>query len=159
MKQSKIWCFSVCFLFLVSCGSPRGQKPGWENSGSVIAGIYPKHNEGLLNHYGGITDARIDITTDVRYGRYGLILRPSVLAGGDWPHDDRPTRFGNHPQWIYLDLGYGLELRLNAARAKGNWYAGYLKERTWELWHDQTGVTQCNCTYSNLWYLKYTWGD
>lgn len=65
-------------------------------------------------------------------------------------------RWNHHGQWIYADLFYTLEYRLNYRKHRGNWYVGYEKERAYELWHDQTGH-ECNCTYSNLWYLKYAW--
>lgn len=157
MTQSKIWCFSLCILCLGSLGCADIGKPRITQSGYALLGIYPKHNESILNHYGGITDAIAEVYEKIEYGNLALILNPTFLAGGDWPHDARPTRFGNHPQWVYADLKYGLEIRLGALPVPVTWSIGYLKERSSELWHDQTGATMCNCTYSNLWYLRAAW--
>lgn len=148
------WLFVGCALIEQRTGE------GISHSGYIKAGIWPRHNESILNHYSDISEGLLEIKETVSYNRFNVILNPRFLAGGSWPAADR-TETGqvywrHHGQWIYADLFYTLEYRLNYRKAKGNWYVGYEKERAYELWHDQTGK-ECNCTYSNLFYLKYSW--
>lgn len=132
---------------------------GWSHGGYIKGGIWPRHNESILNHYGDISEGLLEVKEAVSYNRFNLILNPKFLAGGSWPVKERPTGqvfWNHHGQWIYADLYYTLEYRLNLRKTRGNWYVGYEKERAYELWHDQGGHA-CNCTYSNMWYLKYSW--
>ena len=132
---------------------------GFSQSGYIKGGIWPRHNESILNHYGDISEGLLEVKETLSYNRFNLILNPKFIAGGSWPAKERPTGqvlWNHHGQWIYADLFYGLEYRLNLKKSRGNWYIGYEKERAYELWHDQTGH-ECNCTYSNLWYLRYRW--
>lgn len=133
---------------------------GLSHSGYIKAGIWPQHNESILNHYGDVSEGLFEIRETISYNRWNLILNPRFIEGGSWPPSQRPTSqvlwMQHHGQWIYADLFYTLEYRLNYWKVKGNWYIGYEKERAYELWHDQTGRA-CNCTYSNLWYIKYQW--
>ena len=132
---------------------------GLSHEGYIKGGIWPRHNESILNHYEDISEGILEIKETISYNRFNLILNPKFIAGGSWPVQKRPTGqvfWNHHGQWIYTDLFYTLEYRLNYRKHRGNWYVGYEKERAYELWHDQTGH-ECNCTYSNLWYLKYTW--
>lgn len=152
--------FIVLALVLGGCALVKQDTDeGWSHSGYVSAGIYPRHNESILNHYGDITEGKAEIKEVISYNRWNLIINPEFLVGGSWPVTERPTGqvyWNHHGQWIYMNLGYGLEYRLWYQKNRGNWYVGYLKEQAYELWHDQTGH-KCNCTYSNFWYLKYSW--
>jgi hypothetical protein len=133
---------------------------GFSQSGYIKAGIWPKHNESVLNHYGDVSEGLLEIKETLSYNRWNLILNPKFIEGGSWPPSDRQTSqvlwMQHHGQWIYADIFYSLEYRLNYRKVKGNWYIGYEKERAYELWHDQSG-SKCLCTYSNMFYLKYSW--
>ena len=149
----------IAYLMLGCAVIEQRTGEGWSHEGYVKGGIWPRHNESILNHYGDISEGLLEVKETLSYNRWNLIINPKFIAGGSWPVKERPTGqvfWNHHGQWIYADLYYTLEYRLNRIKAKGNWYVGYEKERAYELWHDQTG-RECNCTYSNLWYLKYSW--
>lgn len=115
--------------------------------GYVKLGVWPRHNEDILNAHSDITKFRVELSQRFRISRVELELNPVFKLGGTWPK--YTTQYGY--DWINLEANVILRF---FATEKMNLY--YHSKRYHDIFA-KPGASWCNCTYSNEVGMQYNW--
>ncbi len=138
MKKSAL----LLGLFLVFVWSSTGNAEGY-----LKLGMWPRHNEDILDVHGGINKYRLELSQKFRFKLLEVEINPKVMAGGDWPKHTKDWGYN----WVYLENNIIFRVFMTDEVS-----FFYHKKRYHGLW-EREGVRECNCTYANEVGLQLDW--
>lgn len=129
-------------VFLALIWSSPGKAEGY-----LKLGMWPRHNEDILDPHGGINKYRVELSQKFRINFFEIEVNPKFMAGGDWPEYTKQWGY----QWVFFENN--VIFRIFATDRLSLYYH---KKRYHNLFTKKEAL-KCNCTYANEIGLQYSW--
>lgn len=143
-QTSRILRQTWLVVLLAFIGSSPGNAEDY--SGHLKLGVWPRHNEDILNAHSEINKFRFELSEKIRIRSVELELNPVFIFGGNWP---KLTTTYNY-DWINAE--YNFIFRYFILHNTNVYY----HKKLYRDIYNKTG-SNCNCTYSDEVGLEYKW--
>ena len=117
-----------------------------QQSGYLKAGVWPSHNEDILNPHQDINKYRFEISELLKFKAVSLEVNPVFIFGGAWPKYTENFGF----DWVNCQCNF--VVRAYANKNINVYYHKRLFIDVYNNTHDY-----CNCTYSNEVGVQVNW--
>lgn len=115
--------------------------------GYLKLGMWPRHNEDVLDVHGGINKYQVELSQRFRIKWFEVEVNPKFMAGGNWPKYTKDWGY----EWVYLENNVIFRIF-----ATDELHLFYHKKRYHDL-YTKKGARECNCTYANEIGLQFNW--